>query len=276
MTITDKEVQELISQVESEFKALAKSESESKSEDKKEESKEEPKKEESKEEAKESKEEKKEEMKKDEQPEMEAQPEESAPEAPAEEHPEMEGEGQEDEYDLEQIYCDMSEEEREMHYEALMAAMQKSWSQEDMPEEQPSEEQAPQMEAPSEEPKPEMDMGKKELTPHNGNLPHMKKTEDEDMKKLKDENDSLNKALETLVKSLESKIPARKDAVEIIAKSEPESLEKSETEVYTEAKELAKTEGLTKFEREKLNHYFTDRTKVQPVIEILKQKSQKA
>jgi hypothetical protein len=169
--------------------------------------------------------------------------------------------------DLEAIYSSMSPEELEEHYEALRAAMQKCWKYE-------HEESMKKDEMLSREENGKLPMMKSE---YSGEIEALSKAE-KIIKEQKEYIEELEKGLEALTKSISSKIPARKDItdIEVIKKSETETefedLEKSEQEIYSEAIKLARTQSLSKAERDVLNAYFTDRTKYKPVRELLSKK----
>lgn len=306
--LTDKEIDALIAEVESDFAALAKSEAKMKKDAPAEFEEQAG---ESEAPAEEQAEAAPAEMPAEEAaPEMEAAPEAQAQEeAPAEEAPEMEAQPEADAAEsLEQIYGSMDEQELEEHYEALMAVLKNKWSQEaEQPEAEPEmEAPAPEMEAQPEDIEPDMaqksevsealagnpapsDKAKKLLSKPDGKTAAVlannptKKSEElsdeangslEEAKKSEAHIKQLETVIEGLVKALKG--PARKDVTDIndvMKKSEIEDLNKSEAEVYTEAKELAKSQKLTPKDRDILNNYFVNRTDSGAVRKLLQQKA---
>lgn len=203
--------------------------------------------------------------------------EEQVQEAPQEEQMQEEAMSDEDHaMQLADFYQGLDESELQLHYEALVAAMQSMWESQaqEAPQEQAQEEEMPLAAS---------ELGKEELDSQNGELPKLdadKELLKEEVAKSEKKVKEMEKALEDLAKSLEAKLlPQRKDITDIsdvLAKSEVEVLEKSAKEVKEDAFRLAKSTTLTKSERDVLNDYFLDNRKVKPVLELINKKSKES
>lgn len=210
-------------------------------------------------------------------------PEAGAPEAPMEEpameEPAMEAAPEDDQapmdpamaedgeapMSLEQlaaVYGDMDEQELEMHYEALKQALQKCWMKQSMTkDEYPTDKKANGGEI-----KSGASMAKEEKAADE--KPEDKK--DAEMDK-SEHIAQLEASVESLVKALETKLPARKSFTEVNDTTPAAEPELKGKDLQTKALELTKN-ALAKNEREMLNSFFVTGQGEAQVRELVKSK----